>query len=159
MRKLLCASMAFLLATATALAAAPRLSANLFAWAKQAVYSLSEGDYDALAALPFSKDAPDTQLWQSLAQRFADLTDVQTDYAVGFWTGSIWVIAVPIQPPDNGSVEVLAFSSADGTTFNGCRYAIWSQIEGAYCDSTQVIWDQEYIGNSATVLADLGNPE
>ena len=159
MRKLLCAVMAFLLVGSAALAGTPKLSADLFSCAKQALYCLSVEDYDALAAMPFSKDAPDAQLWQSLALKYADLSSVQTEYAVGFWTGKIWVIAVPVQPPDDGSVEVLAFSSADGVSFDGCRYAIWSQIEGAYCDSTQVIWDQEYIGSNATVLADLGGPQ
>ena len=71
----------------------------------------------------------------------------------------LWVIAVPVQPPSNGSVEVLAFSSEDGATFNACRYATWEQVEGAYSDSSRVLWDKEYVGGSATVVADLGGQD
>jgi len=145
------------LAGTAALAGAPRLSGELFDCAKQALVALASGDYDAVSdGLPFSGDAPDASRWRQLAEQYADLSAVQTDYAVAFWTGSIWVVGVPVQPPSDGSVEALAFSSADGVSFNDCRYATWSQIEEACGESSRVIWDQEYIGGSATVEADLG---
>ena len=158
MKKAFLSVMALLLIGTVALAGAPKLSQGLFDSAKQALVVLASGDYDALSdRLPFSGGVPDAKQWHSLAESYADLSSVQTDYAVGFWTGNIWVIAVPVQPPADGSVEVLAFSSADGTTFNACRYATWKQIESACSESSRVIWNQEYVGGSATVVADLGN--
>jgi len=158
MKKAFLSVMALLLIGTVALAGAPKLSPGLFDSAKQALVVLASGDYDALSdRLPFSGGVPDAKQWHSLAESYADLSSVQTDYAVGFWTGNIWVIAVPVQPPADGSVEVLAFSSADGTTFNACRYATWKQIESACSESSRVIWNQEYVGGSATVVADLGN--
>ncbi|MBQ6347143.1 MAG: hypothetical protein IJI71_06235 [Clostridia bacterium] len=160
MKKTFLTVLALLLVGTTALAGAPKMSAGLFDSAKQALVALASGDYDALSdRLPFSGGAPDARQWQSLAERYADLSSVQTDYAVGFWTGSIWVIAVPVQPPSDGSVEVLAFSSEDGATFKACRYATWKQIESACGESSRVIWNQEYVGGSATVVADLGNQD
>jgi hypothetical protein len=158
MKKAFLSVMALLLIGTVALAGAPKLSPGLFDSAKQALVVLASGDYDALSdRLPFSGGVPDAKQWHSLAESYADLSSVQTDYAVGFWTGNIWVIAVPVQPPADGSVEVLAFSSADGTTFNACRYATWKQIESACSESSRVIWNQEYVGGNATVVADLGN--
>jgi len=158
MKKTFLTVMALLLVGTVALAGAPKLSAELFDSAKQALVVLASGEYDGLSErLPFSGNAPDVRQWQSLADGFSDLSSVQTDYAVGFWTGSIWVIAVPVQPPSDGSVEALAFSSEDGATFNACRYATWKQIESACGKSSRVIWNQEYVGGSATVVADLGN--
>ncbi len=160
MKKTFLTVMALLLVGTVALAGAPKLSAGLFDSAKQALVILASGDYDGLSdRLPFSGDAPEAHQWQSLAESFADLSSVQTDYAVGFWTGSIWVIAVPVQPPADGSVEVLAFSSEDGTSFNACRYATWKQIEKACGESRRVVWNQEYVGGSAMVVADLGNQD
>ncbi len=160
MKKTFLAAMVLLLVGTVALAGAPKLSAGLFDSAKQALVSLASGDYDALSdRLPFSGSAPDAHQWQSLAESYADLSSVQTDYAVGFWTGNIWVIAVPVQPPSDGSVEALAFSSEDGKTFNACRYATWKQIESASSESSRVIWNQEYVGGSATVVADLVNQD
>lgn len=160
MKKTLLAVMALLLAGTAALAGAPKLSPGLFDSAKQALVSLAAGDYEGLSdGLPFSGSAPDAGQWQRLAEGYSDLTDVQTDYAVAFWMDNLWVVAVPVQPPSNGSVEVLAFSSEDGATFNACRYATWSQVEGAYSNSNRVLWDKEYVGGSATVVADLGGQD
>ena len=156
MKRTLCAVLALILIGAVALAAAPKLSPGLFDSAKQALVALGAGDYDTLAdGLPFS----DAARWQRLAEGYTSLEDVQTDYAVAFWTGDIWVIAVPLQPPTDGAVEVLAFSSADGDSFNACRSALWSQVESACSDSGRVIWDKEYVGGSATVVADQGAEE
>lgn len=158
MKKALCAVLALLLIGTGALAGAPKLSGNLFDSAKQALVCLAAGDYESLTdGLPFSGDMPDASDWKRLAKKFADLSSVQTDYAVAFWTSKIWVVAVPVQPPSDGSVEALAFSSEDGASFNACRYATWSQVEKAYCESNRVVWDQEYVGGSATVVADQGS--
>lgn len=160
MKKTCLTAIALLLVGTVALAGAPKLSQGLFDSAKQALVALASGDYEGLSdLLPFSDSVPEAHQWQNLAESYADLGSVQTDYAVGFWTGSIWVIAVPVQPPSDGSVEVLAFSSGDGKTFNACRYATWEQIESACSESNRVIWNKEYVGGSATVVADLGDQD
>ena len=156
MKKTLLAILALILVGTTALAGAPKLSSGLIESAKQALVALSSCDYELLSErLPFS----DASQWEHLAEDYASLDDVQTDYAVAFWTGNIWVIAVPVQPPSDESVEVLAFSSEDGVSLNACRHATWRQIEEAYSKSNRVVWDQEYVGGSAMVVADQGEQE
>jgi len=160
MKKTLLALLALLLAGSVALAGTPKLSSSLFDSAKDALLDLAAGDYEDLRdGMPFSGEAPDIDWWSALAEAYNDLSDVQTDYAVAFWTGGIWVLAVPVQPPSNGSVEAIAFSSEDGSSFKACRYATWEQVEDAYSDSSRVIWDKEYVGGSATVVADWGGQE
>jgi hypothetical protein len=160
MKKTLCAILALVLVGTAALAGAPKLAPGLFDSAKLALAGLAAGEYEALSQrLPFSADAPDAAWWQRLAEGYADLSEVQDEYAVAFWTGKIWVLAVPVQPPSNGAVEVLAFSSEDGASFNACRYATWDQVEDACADSSRVIWGKEYVGGSATVVADLAEQD
>ena len=154
MKKALCIVLALLLIGATAMAV-PQLSDGLFASAKQAVGYLASGEYERLVTLlPFSDVAPSASEWESFAANYADLTNVQSTYAVAFYSGSIWVVAVPVQEPADGSVEVLALSSEDGATFNGYRYATWSQVEAACQQSDHVVWNKEYVGGTPTVVAD-----
>lgn len=155
MKKLLCIVMVCLLVGTTALAGAPKLSDGLFGSAKKAVGYLASGEYERLVTLlPFSDVAPSASEWERFADNYSNLGHIQSDYAVAFWNGSIWVVAVPLQVPDSGSVEVLALSSEDGDSFNGYRYATWSQIEKACSDSDRVVWNREYVGESAMVVAD-----
>ncbi len=155
MKKLLCVVLVCLLIGSTALAGAPKLSGKLFSSAKQAVVYLASGEYERIVTLlPFSDVAPSASEWERFADNYSNLSDIQTEYAVAFWNGSLWVVAVPLQVPDNGSVEVLALSSEDGKSFSGYRYATWSKIEKAYSSSDRVQWDSEYVGDSVTVVAD-----
>lgn len=155
MKKTICLVVALLLVATLALADAPQFSDGLFSSAKQAVKYLSSGEYERLVTLlPFSDVAPSASEWESFAANFRDLSSVQKDYAVAFWSGSVWVVAVPIQEPSDGGVEALTLSSEDGATFNGYRYATWSQIESAYSQSSHVIWNDEYVGGTPTVIAD-----
>jgi len=155
MKRVLCVVIACLLIGTSALAGAPKLSDSLFGCAKQAVGYLASGEYERLVTLlPFSDIAPSASEWERFADNYSNLHSIQSEYAVAFWSGSVWVVAVPLQVPDHGSVEVLALSSEDGSTFNGYRYATWSQIENAYSKSSRVQWNREYVGDSATVEAD-----
>ena len=155
MKKVICLMLIGLLIGAAALADVPQLSDDLFDSAKQAVAYLASGEYERLVTLlPFSDVSPSAQEWESFAGNYANLDNVQTDYSVGFWAGSMWVIAVPIQVPENGDVEVLALSSEDGVSFSGYRYATWSQVEAAYTGSDRVIWNEEYIGGTPTLEMD-----
>ena len=155
MKKLICLTLALLMLGAVALADAPQLSDSLFSSAKQAVSYLASGEYERLVTLlPFSDVAPSAAEWESFAGNYSNLGSIQSSYAVGFWAGGVWVVAVPMQVPDNGSVEVLALSSEDGVSFNGYRYATWSQVESAYATSSHVVWNDEYVGGTPTVIAD-----
>ena len=154
MKKMLCLLLAALMLVATAFAA-PQLSSGLFSSAKQAVKYLSSGEYERLVTLlPFSDVAPSASEWESFAGNYSNLSGVQQDYAVAYWTGSVWKVAVPIQVPSSGSVEVLTLSSEDGSTFVGYSYATWSQVEAEYSGSDHVLWNQEYVGGAPTVVAD-----
>ena len=155
MKKLFCLVLICLLIGSTALAGAPKLSDNLFSSAKKAVRYLASGEYERLVTLlPFSDVAPSASEWERFADNYSDMSHIQSDYAVAFLTGSTWVVAVPLQVPDSGSVEVLALSSEDGETFSGYRYATWKQVEKACGDSKRVVWNEEYVGDTATVVAD-----
>ena len=155
MKKTLCVMLALLLIGSTALADAPQLNSALFSAAKQAVAYLASGEYERLVTLlPFSGVAPGAAEWERFAGIYSNLSDIQSDYAVAYWSGGVWVVAVPLQVPDSGSVEVLALSSEDGSTFNGYHYCTWSQVESAYSQSSHVQWDGEYVGETPTVIAD-----
>lgn len=155
MKKRLCIALICLMIGTTALAGAPKLSNRLFKSAKEAVGYLASGEYERLVTLlPFSDVSPSSSEWERFADNYSNKKHIQSDYAVAFWTGSVWVVAVPLQVPDSGSVEVLALSSEDGESFNGYRYATWSQVEKACGNSKRVVWNDEYVGDSAAVEAD-----
>ena len=155
MKKLICFTLILLLIGSTALAGAPKLSGSLFSSAKKAVGYLASGEYERLVTLlPFSGVSPSASDWESFADNYSDFSHIQSDYAVAFWNGSVWVVAVPLQVPDSGSVEVLALSSEDGKSFDGYRYATWSQIEKACAKSDHVLWNDEYLEGTPNVVAD-----
>lgn len=156
MKKFICILMIICLMCPVTLAdAAPAISGNLLNCAKQALNCLASGEYERLVnSLPFSGVSPSASEWKSFAGNFSDLSDIQKDYAVAYWTGSCWSIAVPVQEPDSGNIEVLVLSSDDGGTFSGYRYAEWSQIQSEYNSSDHVVWDEEYVGASPMVFVD-----
>ncbi len=155
MKKALCVMLALLLIGASALADVPQLSSGLFSSAKRAVGYLASGEYERLVTLlPFSDVAPSAAEWENFAANYSNLSNIQSDYAVAFWSGSFWVVAVPMQVPDSGSVEVLALSSEDGSTFNGYHYSTWSKVESGYSQSSHVQWNDEYVSGTPTVVAD-----
>ena len=79
---------------------------------------------------------------------------MQTRYAVAYWTGSDWCLAVPVATPDSGSVEVMALLSTDGSAFSGYRYATWSQIQSEYQGASYITWNEEYVDSEPVVAAD-----
>ena len=128
-----------------------RLLRVRFSAAKQALSCLAAGDYDRVSSLlPYSGEAPDAEEWARFARNFSQLSDVQRDYAVAYWSGG-WRVVVPVRPPANGGVEALMLLSDDGRTFSGYKYVTWSRVAREYAASEKVIWDQEYVGDSAKV--------
>ena len=155
MKKLICALLALLLLGSAALADAPQLSDELFTSAKMAVGYLASGAYEKLVTLlPFSDVAPSASEWEGFAANYSDLSNPQSEYAVAYWTGNYWVVAVPIQAPDSGNVEALVLGSEDGSSFIGYRYATWSQIEKEYTSSDYVLWSKEVVDGAPLIVAD-----
>ena len=155
MKKLICVLLVLSLMGSVALADAPRLSDDLFTSAKLAVGYLASGAYEKLVTLlPFSDVAPSASEWERFAANYSDLSNAQSEYAVAYWTGNYWVVAVPIQEPASGDVEALVLGSEDGSSFIGYRYATWSQVESGYNSSDRVLWNVEYVGGTPTVVAD-----
>lgn len=155
MKKCLCIALICLVIGASALAAVPQLSSSLFSSAKQALVYLASGEYERLVTLlPFSGVAPSAAEWERFAANFSDLSAVQTDYAVAFWMGSVWAVAVPVQPPENGAVEALVLGSDDGSTFSGYAYDTWSHVQSLYSQSDSIIWNDEYVSGAPTIVAD-----
>ena len=155
MKKMLCMALAILLIGSAALAAVPQLSGSLFSAAKQAVVYLASGEYERLVTLlPFSGDAPGAAEWERFSRNYSNKGGIQSDYAVAYWKDGGWRIAVPLQVPDRGSVEVLLLLSRDGATLSGYKYGTWSQVEADYAGSDHVVWNREYVGASPQVYAD-----
>lgn len=156
MKKIICLIMIICLLCPFAFAdGAPNLSGALLGSAKQAVAYLASGEYERLVnSLPFSGVSPSASEWQSFAGNFSNLSNTQKDYAVGYWTGACWNVAVPVQVPDNGNVEVLVLTSNDGSAFSGYRYTVWSKVQSEYSASAHVVWNKEYMGNSPVLFVD-----
>lgn len=156
MKKIFCILLVVCLLCSVAFAdGVPRLSDNLFKCAKQAIGYLASAEYERLVTLlPFSDVSPSASEWENFAGNFSNLSNTQKDYAVAYWTGSCWNVAVPVQVPESGSTEVLVLTSDDGEAFAGYRYASWSQIESEYTSSNHVTWNREYVSSAPVVVVD-----
>lgn len=141
---------------ATAFAEVPSLSESLFKYAKGAITSLAAGAYDkVVTSLPFSDVSPSADEWRSFAQgSFSSLSGAspQTKYAVAYWVGSVWKIAVPVSEPSSGSVETLVLISEDGSTFTGYGCSSWSSVCSEYQGSKHVVWNDEYSSTTSVVV-------
>ena len=145
-----------LFCTAGALAEVPSLSEGLFKAAKSALTSLASGEYDkVVTTLPFSDISPSADEWRSFAQgSFSSLTGAspQTKYAVAYWTGRIWKLAVPVAEPANSGVEALVLASEDGRTFTGYACASWGSVQKEFESSAYVSWNKEYNASTSVVI-------
>lgn len=159
MKKLICSCLiAALLFTCTcsALAEIPSLSSSLFKYAKSALTCLADGDYQKIVSnLPFSGVSPSADEWKSLAEgAFTTLSgsDPQTQYAVAYWAGNVWKVAVPVSTPDDDNVETLLLISEDGQSFSGYGYSSWKKVSGEYRSSDYVNWNDEYNASTSVVI-------
>ena len=157
MKKIICCTLvAILLLTAAALAEVPSLSENMFNYAKGTLSCLASGAYDKIVtSVPFSGVSPSADEWAGFAQGgFTDLTgsSPQTKYAVAYWTGSSWKIAVPVSEPSSGSVETLVLISEDGQSVTGYGCSSWSQVCSEYESSSYVSWNSEYNASTSAVV-------
>ena len=76
----------------------------------------------------------------------------KTKYAVAYWTGSSWKIAVPVSEPNTGSVETLVVISEDGQSVTGYGCSSWSQGSSEYESSSYVRWNSEYNSSTSAVV-------
>lgn len=134
----------------------PALSESLFKYAKGALTCLASGEYDkVVTTLPFSDISPSADEWRSFAQgSFSSLTgsSPQTKYAVAYWTGRFWQVAVPVSEPSSGGVESLVLTSEDGRTFIGYGCSTWKKIQAGYESSSYVSWNKEYNASTSVVV-------
>lgn len=146
---------AVLFCTAAAQAEVPSLSEKLFKYAKAALSCLASGEYDkVVTGLPFSDISPSADEWRSFAQgNFSSLpANPQSKYAVAYWTGHSWKVAVPVAEPASGSVETLVLLSEDGSSFSGYGCTTWSKVEGEYRNSNYVSWNDEYNASTSVII-------
>ena len=141
-----------------AMAEVPAFSEKLFKTAKQTLCALAEGDYDSIVSnCPFSDLSPDVKEWKTFAKAFSNLegSEPQTRYAVAYWNGKCWKIAVPIETPSSKDVETLVLTSEDGKTFCGYACTSWGKVYKDYNNSEYVKWDSEYNASEmAKVVSD-----
>lgn len=141
----------------TAHAEAPGLSEKMFRHAKEALAYLASGEFDkAVTSLPFSDISPSADEWRNFAQgSFSALigSAPQSKYAVAYWNGRAWIIAVPVSEPNSGSIETLILSSEDGSTFTGYGCENWANVKREYESSPYVVWDKEYNASTSVIVA------
>lgn len=157
MKKIIsCILIAALICTAAALAEVPKLSENMFKYAKKALASLADGAYDKLVtSLPFSDVSPSSDEWAELAEgAFTTLSgsEPQNVYAVAYWMGSAWKIAVPVSDPDSAEVEALVLLTEDGKSFSGYGYTTWGKVRKEYQNADYVQWNEEYNASTSVVI-------
>lgn len=158
MKKTLCCLLiaCILLFSASALADVPNLSEKTFKYAKSAIKSLAAGDYNAVVtSLPFSDISPSADEWRNFAEgSFSSLSgsNPQTKYAVAYWTGHAWKIAVPVSEPSGSGVETLVLISEDGRSFTGYGCSSWGSIEDELRSTNYVIWNDEYHGSTSVIV-------
>ena len=146
---------AVMLLCTAAQAEVPSLSEKLFKYAKAALTCLASGEYDkVVTGLPFSGLSPSADEWRSFAQgSFSSLSaKPQSKYAVAYWTGRAWKLAVPVAEPASDGVETLVLVSEDGSTFSGYGCTNWGKIKGEYQNSNYVSWNEEYKAATSVLI-------
>lgn len=155
-KRFCCTLLAILLLTSVALAEVPSLSENMFKYAKGTLSCLASGAYDKIVtSVPFSGVSPSADELAGFAEGgFTDLpgSTPQTKYAVAYWTGVSWKIAVPVSEPNSASVETLVLISEDGQSVTGYGCSSWSQVSSEYESSNYVHWNAEYNASTSAVV-------
>lgn len=145
-----------LLCCSAALAEVPKLQENMFKYAKNTLACLASGAYDKIVtSLPFSGVSPSGREWQDFAEGSFDTlagSAPQKKYAVAYWNGISWKLAVPVSAPSHGDVEALLLVSEDGKSFSGYGCAIWEKVEEEYSEADYVQWNEEYNPSTSVVI-------
>lgn len=155
-RIMCCILLVILLIGGFAIAEIPSLSENMFKYAKGTLSCLASGAYDKIVtSVPFSGVSPSADEWAGFANGgFTKLSGStpQTTYAVAYWTGSSWKIAVPVSAPSSGNVEALVLISEDGQSVTGYGCSTWKKIRSEYDSSDYVRWNEEYNSSTSAIV-------
>lgn len=130
------------------------LNEQLFADAKQALVYFEAADYESAAALLGFADAAELEKFITGNYTTFGADAVQTTVSVAWWTGSAWMIAVPLYEPEAPEVEalVLLTNNTDCSTFCGYTYARWGDVEAVIAECDYVTWNEEYISEDSMVI-------
>lgn len=130
------------------------LDEQLFMNAKQALTLFDAGDYEAAAELLQFAGAEEFEKFITGNYTTFGEEPVQTIVSVAWWTGSAWVIAVPLHEPAAPEVEtmVLLTDNIDCTTFCGYAHALWGDVEAVLAECDYVIWNEEYVEEESMVI-------
>ena len=147
---------AMLLCCAAQAAEVPQLNEKMFKYVKNTLACLADGAYDKIVtSVPFSDLSPSADEWQSFAEgSFKSLAGSvpQKKYAVAYWTGRCWEIAVPVSEPSHGGVEALILSTEDGRSFTGYGYATWDEVLEDCHHAEYVQWNEEYNASTSVTI-------
>lgn len=161
MKKWMAAVLAAILAFMLPIVALAELEKTLFDDAKQAVSLLSYGEYQkAIDKLDFSDNQPDSEEFARFVDENLDSVlygDVQCSVAVGYRKGSAWRLAVPVEEPEDGSVQVLVLRSKDGQSFDAYTATSWRDVMAEVDESETVIWNEAYEPDDQVFLTDAHN--
>lgn len=137
-----------------AYAEVPALSENMFKYAKAALGCLASGDFDKVVTnLPFSDISPSADEWRSFARgSFSSLNNPQSKYAVAYWTGRAWKLAVPVETPSSDSVDAFVLVSEDGRSFTGYGCSSWGKVRSEFQSSAYVVWNDEYHATTSVII-------
>lgn len=157
MKKLLsCILIAALLMCIGAQAEVQQLNEKMFKYAKNTLSALASGAYDKIVtSVPFSGLSPSADEWRSFAEGSFDAlagSSPQSKYAVAYWTGLCWEIAVPVSEPGTDGVETLILSSEDGRSFTGYACADWGDVRDEYSRADYVQWNEEYNASTSVTI-------
>jgi len=158
MKKIFCCMLiaVMLICSMAAQAQTPVLAEHMFKYTKATLTTLAAGAYEKLVAnLPFSGMSPSAQEWRSLAEgSFTALlgSTPQTRYAVAYYNGMMWKIAVPVSEPVHDGIETLVLLSEDGSTFSGYSCAPWGSVVREYQAADYVTWNEEYNASTSVFV-------
>lgn len=129
----------------TATAESGRIDDKLFNTAKQALYYMDIGDYQAAGELLVSVDAQTLRLLAE--QNFTTLGSgaAQTRISVAFYVSDNWFLAVPTAEPSMPEVEALVLNCGIGDGVLEARFLLWGDVELGLDAAEAVIWNEEYI--------------
>ena len=135
--------------------ASAELSYDLFDQAKQAVVLASYGEYsEALSeiAIDESPESFETFVCDNLASVFNGT--VQTEVGLGWKDGKGWHIAIPIQAPNDDSVEVFVLHSKSGSSFDSYGASTWGKVTQKADAADQKVWKEEQGAEVSIVVPD-----
>ena len=139
--------------------AAPAFDESLFSRAKDAVILISYGEYSGAVEKIASADVFDAAELESYVDgkaRSIYNDTIQKTYSVAWYDGAKWIVAVPFTTPNDDAVGCFAFAAEDGVNVTAYRYMTWGSVVQGYANADEVLWQDEYTGETVIAFADDG---